>query len=123
MPAGLPVAKPAEVLTLADIEMDEPTQVDLTILLACSAGTSEVMQGDEPASIAESLLRLGGVSVIAPMWACDHAIARAWIHSFLPAWNRREMPKALAAREAFLALGDGTDVAQLGPIHLRGDWL
>ena len=70
-----------------------------------------------------ALLRLGSVSVIAPMWACDHLLARAWIRAFLAAWNQRGMPKAMAAREAFLALGDGTDVAELGPIHLRGDWL
>ncbi len=123
MPAGLATARPAEVLTLGEIEMDDPTQVELTILLACSAGASDVLQGDEPASLAEALLRLGSVSVVAPMWACDHLLARAWIRAFLAAWNQRGMPKAMAAREAFLALGDGTDVAELGPIHLRGDWL
>ena len=103
--------------------MDDPTSVELTILLACSAGASDVLQGDEPASLAEALVRLGSVSVIAPMWACDHLLARTWIQAFLAAWNRRGMPKAMAAREAFLALGDGTDVTELGPIHLRGDWL
>jgi CHAT domain-containing protein len=123
LPAGLAMARPAEVLTLGEIEMDDPTSVELTILLACSAGASDVLQGDEPASLAEALLRLGSVSVIAPMWACDHLLARAWIRHFLAAWQSRGMPKAMAAREAFLALGDGTDVTELGPIHLRGDWL
>ena len=123
VPAGLATARQAEVLTLGEIEMDDPTSVELTILLACSAGASDVLQGDEPASLAEALVRLGSVSVIAPMWACDHLLARTWIQAFLAAWNRRGMPKAMAAREAFLALGDGTDVTELGPIHLRGDWL
>ena len=124
VPAGLATARQAEVLTLGEIEMDDPTSVELTILLACSAGASDVLQGDEPASLAEALVRLGSVSVIAPMsGACDHLLARTWIQAFLAAWNRRGMPKAMAAREAFLALGDGTDVTELGPIHLRGDWL
>jgi CHAT domain-containing protein len=123
VPAGVRTARPAEVLTLGEIEMDDPTSVELTILLACSAGASDVLQGDEPASLAEAMIRLGSVSVIAPMWACDHLLARAWIRAFLAAWQRGGMPKALAAREAFLALGDGTDVTELGPIHLRGDWL
>jgi len=123
VPAGLATARPAEVLTLGEIEMDDPTSVELTILLACSAGASDVLQGDEPASLAEALVRLGSTSVIAPMWACDHVLARAWIRAFLAAWHRRGTPKALAARAAFLALGDGSDVTELGPIHLRGDWL
>lgn len=123
VPAGLATARPAEVLTLGEIEMDDPTSVELTILLACSAGASDVLQGDEPASLAEALVRLGSTSVIAPMWACDHVLARAWIRAFLAAWHRRGIPKALAARAAFLALGDGSDVTGLGPIHLRGDWL
>ena len=115
--------RPADLLTLGEIEMGDPAQAELTILLACSAGASDVMQGDEPASLAEAMLRLGSVSVVAPMWDCDSDLARAWIRPFLSAWNRRGMPKAMAAREAFLALNDGSDVAELGPIHLRGDWL
>ena len=121
--ADMRPARPADVLTISEIERDEPAQVELAILLACSAGASEVIAGDEPASIAEAMLRAGCVSAIAPMWDCDYALARVWIRPFLSAWNQRGMPKALAAREAFVALGDGTDVTALGPIHLRGDWL
>jgi CHAT domain-containing protein len=123
LPAGLHTTRPAQVLTLHEIGMDDPAQAELTMLLACSAGASEVLQGDEPGSLAEALLRVGSVSVIAPMWVCDYAFARAWVQAFLSAWGERGMAKAMAAREAFLALDDGTDVAQLGPIHLRGDWL
>jgi hypothetical protein len=123
VPAEVDVNRPADLLTLGEIEMGDPTQAELTILLACSAGESDVMQGDEPASLAEAMLRLGSVSVVAPMWDCDSYFAHAWIRPFLSAWNRRGMPKAMAAREAFLALNDGSDVAELGPIHLRGDWL
>lgn len=123
VPANMAPARPAQVLTLTEIEMAEPSYADLTILLACSSGTSEVMLGDEPASIAESLLRLGSTSVIAPMWACDYILGRNWIKSFLAAWNRDGMPKAMAAREAFRTLNDGSEVAELGPVHLRGDWL
>jgi hypothetical protein len=47
------------------------------------------------------------------MWDCDSYFAHAWIRPFLSAWNRRGMPKAMAAREAFLALNDGSDVAEL----------
>jgi CHAT domain-containing protein len=121
--AGVRATRPADLLTIAEIEQDEPSQVELAILLACSAGASEVIAGDEPASMAEAMLRLGCVSVVAPMWDCDYTLARAWIRPFLSAWNRRDMPKALAAREAFQALDDGADVAALGPVHLRGDWI
>jgi CHAT domain len=120
---GLSPTRPGDLLTIGEMERDEPAQAELAILLACSAGASEVIAGDEPASLAEAMFRLGCVSVIAPMWDCDYALARAWIQPFLSAWNRRGMPKALAAREAFLALDEGADVAALGPIHLRGDWL
>lgn len=121
--AGVRSTRPADILTIGEIERDEPAQVELAILLACSAGASEVIAGDEPASMAEAMLRVGCVSAIAPMWDCDYALARAWIRPFLSAWNQHGMPKALAAQEAFLALGDGTDVTALGPVHLRGDWL
>jgi CHAT domain len=122
-PVGVGLTRPADLLTVGEMERDEPAQAELAVLLACSAGASEITGGDEPASMAEAMLRLGCASVIAPMWDCDYALARAWIRPFISAWNQRGMPKALAAREAFQSLGNGTDVTALGPIHLRGDWL
>jgi CHAT domain-containing protein len=122
LPDRPPIRRPAEVLTLADLELLAPTEAHLTFLVACSAGASAVLQGDEPASLAEALLRLGSGGVVAPMWDCDYDLATAWTRTFLRAWAGGKAPKALAARAAFRALGDGTDPAALGPLHLRGDW-
>jgi len=122
LPANQAFAIDAEALTIAELESSLPPRARLTILLACSAGSSLQLRGDEPGSVAESLLRRGSASVIAPMWDCDYEIAAAWAEPFLAAWRGGAMPVALAVREAFRSLDDGLDPTALGPIHLRGDW-
>lgn len=117
-----PAPLPGEILTLGELELTTPIDTELVLLLACSAGASEVLQGDEPASLSEAVLRLGAGSVIAPMWDCDLELAEGWMRRFLQAWLEEDAPKAVAGRSALRELGDGTDPAALSPLHLRGDW-
>jgi CHAT domain-containing protein len=121
-PAGLSARRPAEILTLADLQREPPIDVELTVLLACSAGASVVLQGDEPASVAEAIVRLGSPSVLAPMWDCDYQLARAWIEAFFGSWNGGSVPKGIAVRDAFRSVSEGRDLTELAPMHLRGDW-
>jgi hypothetical protein len=121
-PVTLPIRRAAEVLTLTELELDEPPTAAVVMLVACSAGSSIQLRADEPGSLAESLLRRGGSAVIAPMWDCDVEVAHAWTEAFLDAWTTDGRPVALAMREAFGVLGDGRDPGALGPFHLRGDW-
>lgn len=121
-PATLPIKRDAELLTLTELELDEPTTAGVVMLLACSAGASVQLRADEPGSLAESMLRRGGSSVIAPMWDCDFGVVQPWAQAFLDAWTSGGRPVALAMRDAFAALGDGRDPGALAPFHLRGDW-
>jgi CHAT domain-containing protein len=122
-PASEPLARPAEVLTELELELEPALPVELALLLACSAGAGVLVEGDQPASLAESLLRAGCASVIAPMWASHIDYVRTWILRFIDAWIDERRPKAIAAREAYRALPDAADVPdRLGPLHLRGDW-
>jgi CHAT domain-containing protein len=121
-PATEAQKRPGEVLTLSELET-VTSNSDLTLLLACSAGASRVLQCDEPASIAEAILRVGSASVVAPMWESRIDDAIEWTTSFIKAWRRDQFPKAMAAREAFRSLDTGGEVALLGPLHLRGDWV
>jgi hypothetical protein len=120
-PATVGHRRPSEVLSLRELET-MASRAELTLLLACSTGTAQVLQTDEPASLAEGLMRAGSASVIAPMWEARLDLASAWIREFLQAWLARSLPKALAARHAFRSLRAGP-VAQLGPLHMRGDWV
>ena len=121
-PVSLPIKRDAEVLALSELELEEPSTVGVVMLVACSAGASTLLRADEPGSLAESLLRRGASSVIAPMWDCDFELAHTWAHAFLDAWTTGATPVAVAMREAFGSLADGRDPAALGPFHLRGDW-
>lgn len=121
-PVTLPLRRDAEVLTLTELELEEPSTAGVVMLVACSAGSSVQLRADEPGSLAESLLRRGGSSVIAPMWDCDFGLASTWTRAFLDSWTAGERPVALAMRDAFGALGEGDDPSALGPFQLRGDW-
>ena len=57
-PADVSHDRPAEVLTLRELETID-SSTELTLLLACAAGSARVLQTDEPASMAEALLRGG----------------------------------------------------------------
>jgi hypothetical protein len=122
VPLTLPIKREAEVLTLTELELHTTPYAEMMLLLACSAGSSVQLRADEPGSLAESLLRRGGCSVVAPMWDCDDRIVSSWTRPFLEAWITGAQPAALAVREGFRALGDGRDPSALSPFHLRGDW-
>jgi hypothetical protein len=115
-----------EVLTAAELEIDVHARIELAVLLACSAGAGRVVQGDRPASIAETLLHVGAASVIAPMWDTDFGWSREWIVAYFTAWMKLGYPKALAVRYAMRhiwAMDGGREWTRLGPLALRGDWV
>mgnify|MGYP006306330013 CR=1 FL=1 len=117
---------PAEVLTAAELEIDASLRTHLAVLLGCSAGWARVLQGDEPASLAETFLHIGAPSVVAPLWDSDVEAAREWMDHFCTAWMENGLPKALAAREAVRRMLDGQfaeSPERMGVMALRGDWL
>jgi hypothetical protein len=114
----------AEILTAAEFEIDGYISSHLVALLGCSAGSGRVLEGDEPASLAEAFLHIGASSVLAPMWDCHVQAAGDWAREFFTSWLDQGVPKALAARNALTALHDaGVYPAHSGPLTLRGDWL
>lgn len=124
VPASTRILGDAEVLTIAELAINVELQCELVALLGCSAGWSRVLAGDEPASLAETMLQLGAPSVIAPLWDSPYGATRAWALAFTRAWAREGQPKALAARSAQLALeADGMGPERCGVLTLRGDWL
>lgn len=126
VPPDLPIRAEAEILTAAELEIDAATDCELALLLGCSAGSGRVLQGDEPASLAETWLKIGAASVAAPMWDSPLDAVREWLPGFLDAWVGRGLPKALAMREAMrrtLRGGEFDGPERLGVMVLRGDWL
>ena len=125
-PARLKAVKECEVLTAAELEIDAQIDCELVMLLGCSAGWGRVLQGDEPASLAETWLKIGAASVVAPLWDAPIAAVREWTDAFLHAWTTLDLPKALAHRHATQRLMQGAfrDAPErLGVMTLRGDWL
>lgn len=125
-PAWIQTDGPAEVLTNAELEIDTKFNIELVMLLACSAGWGKVLQGDEPASLAETFLHLGASSVVAPFWDSSIDAAREWSHQFLTGWVKLGLPKALAARYAMDQMHCGAfrnSPEGLGVMALRGDWV
>jgi CHAT domain-containing protein len=117
---------PTELLTAAELEINAQIRSELVMLLACSAGAGRVLEGDEPASLAETVLRLGAVSAVAALWDTDFAATRDWVAAFFIAWARQGHPKALAARYATeqVRAKVGDDHPELfGALTVRGDWL
>jgi hypothetical protein len=124
LPAQLEPAWPAEILTAAELSIAAEASCELVALLGCSAGWGRVLQGDEPASLAESFLHLGAASVVAPMWDSDVGVTAAWIDRFFEAWLGGDCPKALAASVALRSLqAEGHGPERAGVLTLRGDWL
>ncbi|WP_433042583.1 CHAT domain-containing protein [Dactylosporangium sp. CS-033363] len=118
--------EPLELLTAAELEVAAQLRSELVVLLACSAGAGRVLEGDEPASLAETALRLGAVSAVAALWDADFAATREWVSAFFVAWLRWGWPKALAARHAMRRLYEqqGDERPDLtGAFTVRGDWL
>lgn len=112
-----------EVLTAAELELAGENASELVCILGCSAGWGRQLQGDEPASFAETMLRLGAASVIAPLWDAHVDATREWMEGFLHAWMRQGKPKALGARDATAQLLDRHGPERAGALTLRGDWL
>ncbi|HEX9041055.1 MAG TPA: CHAT domain-containing protein [Trebonia sp.] len=118
--------EPVELLTASELEINAKLNSELVMLLACSAGSGQVLEGDEPASLAETVLRLGAVSAVAALWDTDFAATRDWVAAFFTAWLNRGYPKALAARHAMRQLyarvgGERPDLC--GALTVRGDWV
>lgn len=123
-PAGLGEARPVALLSAAQLEIFFECRQELVLLLGCSAGSGSLMRGDQPASLAESFLQCGAVSVIAPLWDIDVASTARWAGAFLNAWHRGAMPKALAARCALAEMdAAGIGLQKTGALTLRGDWI
>lgn len=114
---------PTEVLTAAELELTGSSDAELVCLLGCSAGSGRVLQADEPASMAESFLRLGTASVIAPMWDSHVSACAEWMQCFLSAWISGGKPKALAVRDATSLMMNKYGPERAGVLTLRGDWL
>ncbi|NUR26772.1 MAG: CHAT domain-containing protein, partial [Catenulispora sp.] len=117
---------PVELLTASELEINAQLRSELVVLLACSAGSGRVLEGDEPASLAETMLRLGAVSSVAALWDTDFTATREWVAAFFLAWLRWGHPKALAARHAMRQLYArvGRERPDLyGALTVRGDWV
>ncbi len=122
----VPTTRPAEVLTAAELEVDVQVHTELVLLLACSAGSGRVLQGDAPGSVAETFLHIGAPSVLAPAWDTDYEFTFRWMTHFWRAWQRLRQPKALAYRYAMRKMHEETGGAspeRVGALVLRGDWL
>ena len=123
-PPGLDLARPATLLTAAQLELFFESRQELILLLGCSAGSGSLRRGDQPASLAEIFLQCGAASVVAPLWDIDTNSTSLWAQAFLNAWHRGGMPKALAARYALDQLhAKGSGLQKAGALTLRGDWL
>lgn len=125
-PVELRTLAEAEILTAGELEIDASVACELALLLGCSAGWGRVLQGDEPASLAETWLKIGATSVAAPLWDSPIEAVRGWLGHFVPAWVELGLPKALAMRHAMRRLHEGpfNDAPErLGVMTLRGDWL
>lgn len=126
LPGQLTTTRETEVFTAAELEVDAEIDCELVMLLGCSAGWGRVLQGDEPASLAETWLKIGAASVVAPMWDAPLQAVRVWSDEYLDGWTRLGMPKALAMRHAMRQLYDGglrDSPERLGVMILKGDWL
>lgn len=124
-PVSLITGREGSVLTSAELELAGDIEASLVALLACYAGAGELVQGDEPVSLAETFLRMGAASVLAPMWPAHRTAAKIWLREFLKAWLMFGLPKALASRYATAYMNSDSDFRSLewGSIALRGDWL
>lgn len=123
-PASLALARPTSLLSATQLEIFFECRQELVLLLGCSAGSGSLMRGDQPASLAESFLQCGAVSVVAPLWDIDVRSTARWAECFLNAWHRGAMPKALAARYALRTTSDeGIGLERAGALTLRGDWI
>ncbi len=124
VPPNLGGRTDAEVMTIAELESDGECGAELVALMGCSAGLADLLQADEPASLAETFLHIGCGSVIAPMWDSYYDATRVWMSAFLDAWLLGRFPKAIAAKHAFKSCMDQVGhLGIAGPLTLRGDWL
>lgn len=116
----------AEMMTIAELQVEGFTQAELVALLGCSTGAGQVLSCDTMQSLGYQWLKLGAVSVLASLWRLDIGFISAWTDAFLENWLRFRQPKAIAWREALRALLAGSDpppLYQWAAVQLMGDWL
>ena len=126
VPRNIGAGDAAEVFAAAELEIDASIDSELVMLLGCSAGWGRVLQGDEPASLAETWLKIGAASVLAPMWDAPIAAVQQSTEAFMEGWIDLDLPKALAVRHAMRRMLEdpfGAAPERLGVMALRGDWL
>lgn len=128
LPPGL-IPRPdcvAELLTVSELKVNCYTGAQLVALFGCSTGASQVISGDDGASVAHQWLKLGAVSVLANFWKSDIAFIEQWSTYFLTNWLQKRQPKAIAWQQATRSvLEEQPDLDPFiwGPISLLGDWL
>ncbi len=124
LPSHFSPARPAALLSVAEMDVDCSTKAELIVLMCCSAGWGELLRADEPASLAETLLKAGAGSVISPMWDADLDAATAWMSVFLESWLVQASPKAIAVQKAYNCLREmGWGRPKRASFILKGDWL
>ena len=126
VPRNIGAGDGAEVFAAAELEIDASIESELVMLLGCSAGWGRVLQGDEPTRLAETWLKIGAASVLAPMWDAPIAAVEQWTEAFMEGWIDLDLPKALAMRRAMRLMREGSfgnAPERLGVMALRGDWL
>jgi hypothetical protein len=126
LPIELQPKMDAEILTSAELEIEETLDSELVVLLGCSTATGRVFPGDEPASLAETFLHIGASSVLASAWSIDVDFVREWSIHFFKEWLANGFPKAMAYRQTMrkMAIGMWKDCPErLGCMILKGDWL
>jgi hypothetical protein len=124
LPPHLTPARPAALLSVAELDVDCSTNAELIVLMCCSAGWGELLRADEPASLAENLIKAGAGSVVSPMWDADLDAATAWMSAFLESWLAHASPKAIAVQQAYTCLREmGWSRAKRASFVLKGDWL
>ena len=116
----------AEMMTIAELQVEGFTQAELVALLGCSTSAGHVLTGDTMQSMGYQWLKLGAASVLATLWRLDIGFASAWTDAFLENWLRFRQPKAIAWREALramLARPAPPPLYQWAAVQLMGDWL
>jgi len=116
----------AEMMTIAELQVEGFTQAELVALLGCSTSAGHVLSGDLMQSMGYQWLQLGAASVLASLWRLDIEFVSNWASAFLNNWLRFRQPKAIAWREALRAMLAGPIPPPLyhwAAVQLMGDWL
>jgi len=116
----------AEMMTIAELQLEGFTQAELVALLGCSTGAGHVLAADTIESMGYQWLKLGTASVLAGLWRLQIGFISDWTGIFLEHWLRFRQPKAIAVREALramLARAIPPPLYEWAALQLLGDWL